>query len=51
MPCNCSKKNSTTGLTYTVKYPNGSVYKVYTSKIEADAAALRVNGRVVTSSS
>lgn len=51
MACSCTKKNNQPGLTYIVKYSNGNVYKTYTSKIEADAAALRVGGRVVTSSS
>jgi len=46
--CNCTKTKPA-ATTYTVKYPNGSTYKVYSSKLEADAAALRVSGTVVKS--
>lgn len=47
--CNCTKNKPATGTTYTVKYANNTTYKVYSSKLEADAAALRVGGKVVQS--
>lgn len=49
MACSCSTKKGA-GLTYKVVKQNGSTYKVYSNKTEADAAALRVGGRVVTQS-
>ncbi len=45
MPCACATKDKT-AKKYTVLKPNGSIYKTYTSKVEADAAAARVGGRV-----
>lgn len=45
MACACNA-NKTAGKKYTVLKPNGQVYKTYTTKIEADAAAKRVGGKV-----
>lgn len=48
MPCACNAKDkNAAGKKYTVKKPNNTVYKVYTNKIEAEAAAKRVGGKVV----
>ncbi len=45
MACACNA-GKTPAKKYTVLKPNGSVYKTYSSKIEADAAAKRVGGTV-----
>lgn len=45
MPCSCNAKKSK----YTVLYPNGSVYRVFSTKIEADAARARINGSIKVS--
>jgi hypothetical protein len=47
MPCACQAGKKDAGKKYTVKKPNGMTYKVYSNKLEADAAAARVGGRVV----
>lgn len=50
MPCACSVgKKSATGTKYTVKYSTGATYKTYSNKVEADAAAKRIGGKVSTS--
>jgi hypothetical protein len=44
MPCACDLKNQK----FVVYLPSGAKYKEYRTKIEADAAAKRVNGSVKT---
>ncbi len=48
MPCACNAGRKNAGTKYAVKKPDGSTYKVYATKLEADAAAKRVGGKVVT---
>jgi hypothetical protein len=45
MPCACGKDKNASK-TYTVLKGNGSIYKTYSNKLEADAAAARIGGRV-----
>lgn len=45
MPCACQGKKPN-AQKYTVVKANGDNYRVYNSKIEAEAAAKRINGRV-----
>jgi hypothetical protein len=47
MACACNAGK--TAKKYTVVKPNGETYKVYSNKIEADAAAKRVGGKVKAS--
>jgi hypothetical protein len=48
MACACGSKSSKS-TKYTVSYSNGKTYKVYGTKVEADAAALRIGGKVKAS--
>jgi hypothetical protein len=48
MPCNCGGK-STKATKYIVSYSSGKTYKVYGTRIEAEAAAKRIGGNVKVS--
>lgn len=41
MPCACNS-----GSKFTVLRPNGTIYKTFSTRVEADAAAARVGGTV-----
>jgi hypothetical protein len=46
MGCACNAKPSAKATKYTVIKPSGQTYKTYSTKIEAEAAAKRVGGKV-----
>lgn len=47
MPCACnSKDKNKSAAKFNVLKANGSIYKTYGNKAEADAAAIRIGGKV-----
>jgi hypothetical protein len=46
-PCACQSKSSITPARFAVKRPNNTTYKTFSTRVEAEAAALRIEGSKV----